>query len=334
MSFLELSKRDLSRIHYVDTLVYKFYKTSLYSFCKKYQYDPVFIEIIRQVTELYYYDTLGYFKIEIDDTLNKRCDLIREKFSYGSDNRKIEERIVSLGVNWIVEDVIVHKSSSVFILTGCDSSRDYLTNPITSTPDIRYVGKGESFYVEVCSDFTEFMKRFRRYDIRKLKYCKLEDLLCIDRKKTLLLFVDVVNKTYYTMWFKSVGYNMHNKYGTNTVTYEFDEEVEFKGFEHLFEYLKSCQSDTSLYSNFNVNEEKKVVSNDCYEDYTQDEGYWKSLFDSIPAYIPKLPQYYEDLMNEEENNNVNKEEKISEENSVIEGFVPLDNPFFDDDLPF
>ena len=33
-------------------------------------------------------------------------------------------------------------------------------------------------------------------------------------------------------------------------------------------------------------------------------------------------------------NNVVEEEVQSEENSVIEGFVPLDNPFFDDDLPF
>ena len=197
MIVLELSSRDLGRIYSVDLLVGKFYKISLYQFCQKYGYDPLFLEILKQVTADYSYNRQSYFEIELPDELDDRYYEVEKKFSYGVDNRGVAERVVSLGVNWIVEDVIVHKSSSVFMLTGCDNARDLLANPITSTPDIRYVGTGESFYVEVCSDFTRFMSKQRRYDLRKLKYIKLEDLMLVDRVRTVLLFVDVVNKTYY-----------------------------------------------------------------------------------------------------------------------------------------
>jgi hypothetical protein len=283
MIVLELSKRDLGRINAVDLLVSKFFHTSLYQFCSKYYYDKLFIEIIKQVTEKYDYDRMGYFEIELPDELDDRYYEVEKKFSYGADNRGVAERIISLGVNWVVEDVIVHKSSSVFILTGCDNTRDLLANPITSTPDIRYVGTGESFYVEVCSDFTRFMSKAKRYDIRKLKYMKLEDLLVIDKKKTLLLFIDVVNKTYHRMWFRPQSYAQEGKFSKNTVSFEFEDSVEFKGLSDLFEICKTCQPNPSLYSNFNI-ETKSKVSKPSVND-TDDDGYWESLFRCAPSYV-------------------------------------------------
>ena len=116
MIVLELSKRDLGRINAVDLLVSKFFHTSLYQFCSKYMYDVLFIEIIKQVTNKYDYDRMGYFEVELPDDLDDRYYEVEKKFSYGVDNRSVAERVISLGVNWVVEDVIVHKSSSVFIL--------------------------------------------------------------------------------------------------------------------------------------------------------------------------------------------------------------------------
>lgn len=283
MIVLELSSRDLGRINSVDLLVSKYYRTSLYNFCSRYGYDKLFLEVIRQVTADYGYEKIGYMEVELPDELDDRYYEVEKKFSYGVDNRGVAERIISLGVNWVVEDVIVHKSSSVFMLTGCDNTRDYLANPITSTPDIRYVGEGESFYVEVCSDFTKFMSRANRYDIRRLKYLKLEDLLLVDRVKTVLLFVDVVNKTFYRIPFKSQPYNQHNKYSKNTVSFEFDDNAQFLSLDILFENCKKRQPNPSLYSNFNIEEEnpKKKV----YVDERDEPGYWESLFETAPTFV-------------------------------------------------
>ena len=55
MIVLELRAKDLGRINSVDLLVSKYYRTSLYEFCKKYSYDILFIEIIKQVTSDYAY---------------------------------------------------------------------------------------------------------------------------------------------------------------------------------------------------------------------------------------------------------------------------------------
>ena len=284
MIVLELSSRDLGRINSVDLLVSKYYRTSLYNFCQKYGYDKLFVEIILQVTADYGYYKVGYFEVELPDELDDHYYLVENKFSYGADNRSVAERVVSLGVNWIVEDVIVHKSSSVFILTGCDNARDLLANPITSTPDIRYVGEGESFYVEVCSDFTRFMSRANRYDIRKLKYTKLEDLWLIDRVRTVLLFIDVVNKTFYRIPFKSQPYPQHDKYSKNTVTFDFDDDAQFLSLDILFENCKKRQPNPSLYSSFNHIEEEKPKKK-VYMDEKEDEGYWNSLFETAPTFV-------------------------------------------------
>ena len=303
MIVLELGKRDLNRIHCVDVLVYKYYRCSLYEFCQKYNYDELFIEIIKQVTSDYSYDKLSYFKVTLDDNFDDRYYKIEEKFTYGVDNRSVAERVVSLGVNWVVEDVIVHKSSSVFLLTGCDSSRDLLVNPITSTPDIRYMGTGESFYVEVCSDFTNFMQRNRRYDLRKLKYSKLEDLLLVSHKRTLLLFVDVIQKQFYCAWFSPRNYSCFDKYLKNTVAFEFDESVVFKDLMDLFELCKKNQPDSSLYSNFNIDEAKGKKSGQgiSYGEDWEDDGYWQSLFENEPLYVKTR------VVDEDEINGVYKE---------------------------
>ena len=284
MIVLELSSRDLGRINSVDLLVSKYYRMSLYSFCKKYGYDSLFLEVIRQVTDDYGYDKIGYKEVELPDELDDRYYLVENKFSYGADNRGVAERIISLGVNWVVEDVIVHKSSSVFILTGCDNARDFLSNPITSTPDIRYVGEGESFYVEVCSDFTKFMSRANRYDIRRLKYLKLEDLMLIDRVRTVLLFIDVVNKTFYRIPFKSQPYTQHDKYSKNTISFEFDDNAQFLSLDILFENCKKRQPNPSLYSNFNHTEEEKPKKR-VYTDEKDDPAYWDSLFETAPTFV-------------------------------------------------
>lgn len=358
MISLTLSKKDLRRIYYVDLLVSKFYKCSLYEFCSKYKYDALFVDIIKNVTMDYNYDRVGMLDINLDDALDDRYYEVEKKFSYGIDNRNVVERVVSLGVNWVIEDVIVHKSSSVFILTGCDNARDLLVNPITNTPDIRYVGKGESFYVEVCSDFTNFMQKNRRYDIRKLKYYKLEDLKKIDRTETLLLFVDVVNKSYYCSWFVSRDFTFYDKYVKNTVAFEFNEQAKFKELKELFEFCKSCQENPSLYSNFNVDEnEKKVIRNkNVVDDYDCDE-YWESLFKSEPAYVRNITEEeflsssvyreYEDpdaegreaFYNENFDRIAQEEPKFTElepisdaEINDIFGSNPFDNPF--DELPF
>ena len=267
-------------------MVSKYYGCSLYDFCSRYFYDTFFLEIVKQVTKEYNYNKQSYLEVEFEDDLEDKYYQIEQKFSYGVDNRNVVERVVSLGVNWVIEDVIVHKSSSVFILTGCDNTRDLLTKPVTNTPDIRYVGKGDSFYVEVCSDFTQFMQKNKRYDIRKLKYYKLEDLKKIENTDTLLLFIDAVNRKYYMTWFVSRGFAFFDKYSNNTVTFEFNENVQFKDLMQLFEYCKSCQPDTSLYSNFNVEEQKKAG---FLPDIECDE-YWENLFKHEPAYVKTVSE--------------------------------------------
>lgn len=340
---LELSLRDLKRIYYVDLLVSKYYQMSLYSFCMKYKYDDFFLHIIKKVTDNDYYDKLGRLEISIDsDALIEKYYQVESKFSYGADNRGVIERVVSLGVNWVVEDVLVHKSSSVFILTGCDNTRNLLINTINSTPDIRYVGTGESYYVEVCSDFTTFMSKNNRYDLRKLKYCKLEDLLLIEKKKTILLFVDVVNKKYHRMWFRPKSYEYHNKYGYNTISYEFDSGIEFKDLDKLFEGCKTCQPNPSLYSNFNVvAETKKPMTTNYHNDL--DEGYWDSLFQNAPTYV-------KNSVSSIENNDLGVEQSAESIKSDFEvlpnetwtpftgsedrSYTPIDNPFGEQDSPF
>lgn len=341
MIILELSKRDLSRINCVDLLVSKYYKCSLYEFCKKYKYDLMFLDIVKKVTSDYGYDRLSYLAVDLEEGLEERYYQVEQKFSYGSDNRSIAEKVISLGVNWVVEDVIVHKSSSVFILTGCDNSRDLLANPITNTPDIRYVGLGESFYVEVCSDFTNFMKKNRRYDLRKLKYCKLEDLLYIEGKRTVLLFVDVVNKSYFRNWFSQKTFDYHDKYLKNTVAFEFDSSVIFKSLDDLFESCKKCQTNPSLYSNFNIEEikvEKKPVK---FVEDIEDPGYWDSLFENEPAFIRcRVPDIDENGEEIESNwNEIYKDENsnsgVSIENRKDMGFEELPEDTwtpFDEDI--
>ena len=96
MIVLELSSRDLGRINSVDLLVSKYYRTSLYSFCSKYGYDKLFLEVIRQVTDDYGYDKIGYMEVELPDELDDRYYEVEKKFSYGADNRGVAERIISL----------------------------------------------------------------------------------------------------------------------------------------------------------------------------------------------------------------------------------------------
>lgn len=285
---LEVSKKDLSRIYAVDLLVSHFYKCSLYNFCKKYNYDVVFLEIIRQVTSDYNYNRMYNLGVEINADIELRYIEVSKKFTYGHDTRSVIERVISLGVNWVVEDVIVHGSSSVFILTGCDYARDYLSNPITNTPDIRYVGQGESYFIEVCSDFTCFMEKNHRYDLRKLKYYKLEELKLIERQKILLLFVDVVNKKFYAEWFTSKSYSCHEKYLPNTISFEWGSDICFKGLSDLFERCKSLQPNPSLYSNFNSFQQMSdnvssapYSDDDCYKD----DNYWDSLYKNEPAFV-------------------------------------------------
>ena len=286
MIVLDLGSRDINRIYQVELLVSKFYKISLLNFITKYKYDSLFVGIVKEVTKDVNYNRNSNISIELEESLDDRYYTVENKFSMGVDNRRVVERIISLGVNWVVEDVIVHKSSSVFLLTGCDNERDLLCEPINNTPDIRYVGSGESFYVEVCSDFTRFMEKNKRYDLRKLKYIKLEDLLYVNKVKTLLLFVDVVNKTFFCTWFVSRDISCHNKYLFNTVTYEFDENIKFKGLIELFEYCKTCQPNPSLYSNFNVEEKVKLDKSSLDDSKVyEDDGYWQSLYDSEPTYI-------------------------------------------------
>ena len=232
-------------------MVYKYFKCSLYSFCERYGYDKLFVELIRQVTEDYMYEKLGYFEVELDNELEDRYYEIEGKYNtYTTDKRSVAERVVALGVNWIVEDVLVHKSSGCFILTGCDNSRNLLSNPITNVPDIRYVGEGKSFYVEVCSDFNSFMDRFKRYDLRKIKFYKMSDMVFIDKQLIVLMFIDVVNKKYLRVPFnrllrdiyKNGKENLIDKYKYNTVCFEFDEDDELKPLDELFETLRSLSN--------------------------------------------------------------------------------------------
>lgn len=286
MISLDLTSRDINRINVVDLLVSKYYNISLYDFCEKYKYDVLFIEIIKQVTFDYNYKNRNQISVNLPDCLDDRYYAVEEKFSYGADNRRVAERIISLGVNWVVEDVIVHKSSSVFVLSGCDSLRDLLTSPITNSPDIHYVGDGNDFYVEVCSDFTQFMKRENRYDIRKLKYSKLEDIYYMKTIQILLLFVDVVNKTFYMTPFHPQPYDFHNKYIKNTITFELPEYSQFQDLIKLFEVCKVKQPNPSLYSNFNVEKEEiKVQPIKKWVKDKEDENYWNSLYESEPPYI-------------------------------------------------
>lgn len=300
MVTLTLSKRDINRIKCVDLLVSRYYQTSLYQFIKQYNYDIIFQEIVKQLTDNYDYNLYGSFCVEIEDSLEVRYYEIESKFSYGSDLRGVAERIISLGVNWVVEDVIVHKSSSVFILVGCDNQRDFLVTPITNMLDLKYVGSGESFYVEVCSDFTSFMKREHRYDLRKLKYNKIEDLILSEKRKVLLLFVDVVDKSFYCAWFSQRSYNCFDKYSKNTVSFEFDDSVVFRDFIDLFKLCQKYQLDKSLYSNFEVAKEKKKVKKSSYEDEYEDEGFWESLFNSEPAFIKNMRDVDMDMTTYEE----------------------------------
>ena len=251
MIVLELHTQDLQRIFKVDLMVYKYFKCSLYSFCERYGYDKLFVELIRQVTEDYMYEKLGYFEVELDNELEDRYYEIEGKYNtYTTDKRSVAERVVALGVNWIVEDVLVHKSSGCFILTGCDYSRNLLSNPITNVPDIRYVGEGKSFYVEVCSDFNSFMDRFKRYDLRKIKFYKMSDMVFIDKQLIVLMFIDVVNKKYLRVPFnrllrdiyKNGKENLIDKYKYNTVCFEFDEDDELKPLDELFETLRSLSN--------------------------------------------------------------------------------------------
>lgn len=250
MVVLELYTQDLQRIYKVDVMVCKYFKSSLYEFCMKYGYDNFFVEIIKQVTEDYAYEKLGYFSIELEDDLEERYYEIESKYSSYTDKRSIAERIIALGVNWIVEDVLVHKSSGCFILTGCDNSRNLLSNPITNVPDIRYVGDGKSFYVEVCSDFNSFMDRFKRYDLRKIKFYKMSDMVFIDKQLIVLMFIDVVNKKYLRVPFNRLLIDIYrngrddliDKYKYNTVCFEFGKDDELKPLDELFEKLRELSN--------------------------------------------------------------------------------------------
>ena len=269
MIVLELYTQDLQRIYKVDLMVCKYFKSSLYSFCERYGYDKLFVEIIKQVTEDYSYEKLGYFAVELDDSFDDRYYEIESKYnSYTTDKRSIAERIIALGVNWIVEDVLVHKSSGTFILTGCDNSRDLLSNPITNVPDIRYVGEGKSFYVEVCSDFNSFMQRFKRYDLRKIKFYKMSDMVFIDKQLIVLMFIDVVNKTYLRVPFNRLLVDIYrngrddliDKYKYNTVCFEFDSEDELKPLDELFEKLRELSNGRISDNSETYRVEKEVKS--------------------------------------------------------------------------
>lgn len=250
MIVLELYTQDLQRIYKVDLMVYKYFKSSLCSFCEKYGYDKFFVEILKQVTEDYAYEKLGYFAVELEDDLEERYYEIESKYNSYTDKRSIAERIIALGVNWVVEDILVHKSSGCFILTGCDNSRDLLSNPITNVPDIRYVGEGKSFYVEVCSDFNSFMDRFKRYDLRKIKFYKMSDMVFIDKQLIVLMFIDVVNKKYLRVPFNRLLVDIYrngrddliDKYKYNTVCFEFGEDDELQPLDDLFEKLRELSN--------------------------------------------------------------------------------------------
>ena len=268
MIVLELYTQDLQRIYKVDLMVCKYFKSSLYSFCERYGYDKLFVEIIKQVTEDYSYEKLGYFAVELDDSLDDRYYEIESKYSSYTDKRSIAERIIALGVNWIVEDILVHKSSGTFILTGCDNSRNLLSNPITNVPDIRYVGEGKSFYVEVCSDFNSFMQRFKRYDLRKIKFYKMSDMVFIDKQLIVLMFIDVVNKTYLRVPFNRLLVDIYrngrddliDKYKYNTVCFEFGDEDELKPLEELFEKLRELSNGRISDNSETYRVEKEVKS--------------------------------------------------------------------------
>lgn len=285
MIVLELNSSDLNKINSVDLLVSKYYGCSLFEFCNRYKYDSFFIEVIKQVTKDFGYERLGRFEVILDDdNLEDKYYELEKKSNYGVDNRSVINKVISLGTSWVVEDIIVHKSSEVFILTGCDNTRDLLVNPVTNVPDIRYVGTGESYYVEICSDFTKFMQKNRRYDLRIVKYYKLQDLISIHNMRTILLFVDVVNGKYYRAWFTPQTRDKVAKYKANTVAFEFDSNVVFQDFWVLFENCKKCQPNPSLYSNFNIEETAKPKKKKWVEDI-EDDGYWESLADSEPEYV-------------------------------------------------
>ena len=319
MIVLELHSQDLQRIFKVDLMVYKYFKCSLYSFCEKYRYDGLFVEIIRQVTNDYMYEKLGYFQVELPDSLDDRYYEIEGKYSsYSTDKRSVAERIIALGVNWIVEDVLVHKSSGCFILTGCDNSRDLLSNPITNVPDIRYVGEGKSFYVEVCSDFNSFMKRFRRYDLRKIKFYKMTDMVFIDKQLIVLMFIDVVNKTYLRVPFNRLLVDIYrngrdgliDKYKMNTVCFEFDEDDELKPLDELFDKLRELSNGYISDNNdtYRVEKEEK-------ERISPDEESGKILSDTNSNSVQSSVETFETCHSE---NSENPSEKENRANSIVD----------------
>ena len=300
-------------------MVYKYFKCSLYSFCEKYRYDGLFVEIIRQVTNDYMYEKLGYFQVELPNSLDDRYYEIEEKYSsYSTDKRSVAERIIALGVNWIVEDVLVHKSSGCFILTGCDNSRDLLSNPITNVPDIRYVGEGKSFYVEVCSDFNSFMKRFRRYDLRKIKFYKMTDMVFIDKQLIVLMFIDVVNKTYLRVPFNRLLVEIYrngrdgliDKYKMNTVCFEFDEDDELKPLDELFDKLRELSN-----GYISDNNDTYRVEKEDKERISPDEESGKILSDTNSNSVQSSVETFETCPSE---NSENPSEKENRANSIVD----------------
>lgn len=254
-------------------MVTKYFNCPLWLFCEKWGYDRFFVELIKKVTEDEYYANKDYIGVELDDWFEDRYYEIESGYSSYTDNRSIAERIISLGVNWVVEDILVHKSSGTFILTGCDNSRDLLSSPITNVPDIRYVGEGKSFYVEVCSDFNSFMERYRRYDLRKIKFFKMSDLTYINKQTIVLMFVDVVNKKYLRVPFNRLLLDIDrdgrrdliDKYKYNTVCFEFRDSDELKPLDDLFESLKKLSKGYISENNSTYKiekEENKAIENE------------------------------------------------------------------------
>lgn len=286
LSRVILNQKEIHRIDSVDKLIGKYFKESLYSYIVRKKYDLLLVEIIRQLTQDYNYKWFSYFEVDIPYNLEKEYNMLISRYSKGQDSRNIGERIIFLGVSWVLEDLIVDCSSGVFILTGCDRERNLLNDSVTNSPDLRYIGKGESFYVEICSDFTGFMQRNHRYDVRKIKYLKLEDIVVIEKQRVLMLFLDVANQKYYSEWFTRKPYSEIDKYFVNSVTFEINPNIEFKSFMYLFDYCKTLQSNPSLFSNFLDNSTKSVKSQ-VYSDYEnyKDDGYWESLYLEEPQYI-------------------------------------------------
>ena len=341
MIVLELHSQDLQRIFKVDLMVYKYFKCSLYSFCEKYRYDGLFVEIIRQVTEDYMYEKLGYFQVELDDGFDDRYYEIENKYSsYSTDKRSVAERIIALGVNWIVEDVLVHKSSGCFILTGCDNSRDLLSNPITNVPDIRYVGEGKSFYVEVCSDFNSFMKRFRRYDLRKIKFYKMTDMVFIDKQLIVLMFIDVVNKTYLRVPFNRLLVDIYrngrdgliDKYKMNTVCFEFDEDDELKPLDELFDKLKELSNGYISDNNDTYRVEKE--NKEDKERISPSEESGKNSSETNSNSVQSSVETFETCHSE---NSENPSEKENRANSIVDNSSNIsanrvENKYIEEDI--